>query len=287
MNAKKHKLFETILLVALFIVGFALGAFFGHGKINNNKVSEKESVSLVFMDSRVGEMKAKAALAAASIVNIPELRPFSAPMNSLVLQTSKSLVYTKTTIGVIEKLLDGGSVRNYGNHYNRSLLSYMMLDMNSGVIKDFISAADSFLKKKSVSDYTDLAFVRDLWVDYLLVEALMKGDLKLVSYWAGCGYLLDDEDTRAFAATLSEDVKEVLQETYSLNSAILALNGRSLKDGRLDVPVALFSSRKSLFIRDADEVEIPIIDMAKINENDSLYIDNDYLYSIAIIASNN
>lgn len=282
MLSNKRKLFETILLVALFIIGFALGAVLGNSRLNKNKVSDTTALAITFMDSRIKEMETVSNLTKNALNGISELQKFQPLMQTISQEASKSAIYSQTAVGAIARMRKGTNVTNYENHINRVVLSYLMLDVNALSIHDLVNSTDSFLQDKDISQYRDLAFVRDLWVDYFLVESVVKDKKTLISYWANYSYFLQEEGTKACFNILTEDSKLAISKAYCINEDVFALDGRYLKDGSLDAAIAKISSRGNIFAP-VETAEFPIIDRAKMASVDSVYLNNEYLTSVAII----
>lgn len=282
MTSSRRKLIETLAFVSLFVIGFTLGAIFGNSRINKMKVSDKKAIALAFMDSRISDVDNIAKLSDKAIETVPELAEYVPIMRMIMLQGSKSVIYSSTAVGAARKLRDGEKVANYEKLFNREVLAYMMNNSYKSNITRFISDADAFLAGKEISEYTSVAFVRDLWVDYLLTDAVLYGETDRVQYWSSLGHLLSKDATASYFQTLPDDVRNIISTSYYFTGEVFGLNARNLKDGSLDSVIEKIDSSKEVFA--SSPADIVLIDEDELTSCDTVFIDNDYLYSVAVVA---
>ena len=79
-----------------------------------------------------------------------------------------------------------------------------MMSESSSQNRSYISVVDSYLKGKQLRDYRALAYTRDLWVKYNVVEASLQKDAELLKYWEEMGYKLPEDLAAAETQSLEK-----------------------------------------------------------------------------------
>ena len=120
-------------------------------------------------------------------------------------------------------------------------LAFLMVDRQVSVGKQFVCDVDEFLSGKDVSDFKDLASIRDLWAGYCAREAALNKDGKEMDYWSKKGNLLPSSANTSdrslqylcMASELSSsvDVNQIMQDVLpGVGMLTSATNGAMTSD---------------------------------------------------------
>lgn len=280
----------AIAAVVGFIVGSAAGFFFQRAcitdgsakgdiakvsKFSKNVVSpsmsafqekitsdpdelKKATVSLTILTSRMAEFDELVSLA--SIVSDGN----EALASSLQkLQNAKKLASNARENGVqaldaLNAIAEGKKTPiDYEQASQNLSLSYMLVDRQMTIGKQYVSEVDAYLRGKNVEDYKDLAFVRDLWAGYCAGEAVLNSDKEELEYWRNQQNLLSEGTSTLSMAeagiTLVDSYNFApLQECLTID-AVLGLFDSSIETIKSESLNALEASGSQAFIMSNQE----------------------------------
>lgn len=280
MLAQRRKLIETITIVFLFVVGFTLGAVYGNVNYNKKKVSQKTALAISFMNSRISETNNDAKMTFQAISEYRELFAYASQMQMITAQSYKAIESSMKAVNAADNLQRGKNITGYKELFNKQVISYSVLSSYTSLVSGFLAQADSFLSGKKVEDYTDMAFWRDIWSDYLLIDAVLKEDGESILSWVGNHkYLLSAEASKSYYEGLPDEVRKELNSSYFINKSILEINQRSAAYSAIAYVMVPFSERAGIFVTEA--VSLPLISLDDLSLT-SAQINNSFLSSIAV-----
>ena len=221
MKAKK-----IILPIVMVAVGYALGVAIGwpnegvftkgeigkslkfkkgvsssnintvEGRLQTDSIYRVQTlISMLYIDSRINEFGEYAKCAVKASEGIEELSKTNANMQKMIEMSSNADNSSKAAIESLRLLIDGDMSQNFEMLSNNAMISYQRLNRSMAVAKEFINSVDSFLKGKNKNLYSDLAFSRDLWVNYAYFDAAIDSkDDELAKYWSSKPSLLSSEE---------------------------------------------------------------------------------------------
>lgn len=228
-----------LISVITLIAGYFIGAFVGIPRVNNDQLSgaigkaskHKSTVSgtdiaaienklrndadflaqtsycFAYMSSRISEFKQNVAYTLEVVSLYPEFEPYKTTMGDLLKMASNAETSASAALESLSKIIEGDKIVNYEEAANNAAISYALLDRGLSLSRSFIADANSFLKDKKVQDYQNLAFIRDRWVEYNYIEAVLTEDNTLMSLWAKEGCKLDPEATAGFLFNTSDEFR--------------------------------------------------------------------------------
>ena len=98
-------------------------------------------------------------------------------------------------VQALNDLVAGKKVDNFEQLSNNIVISYLLVDKEVSLGKTFVELADARLEK---ANDDKLAFVRDMWMDYCAIDAVLNGDQAETEYWSSKDYVLSSEQMSAF-----------------------------------------------------------------------------------------
>ena len=243
-----------ILISAVtLIAGYFIGAFVGIPRVNNDQLSgaigkaskHKSTVSgtdiaaienklrndadflaqtsycFAYMSSRISEFKQNVAYTLEVVSLYPEFEPYKTTMGDLLKMASNAETSASAALESLSKIIEGDKKVNYEEAANNAAISYALLDRGLSLSRSFIADANSFLKDKKVQDYQNLAFIRDRWVEYNYIEAVLTEDNTLMSLWAKEGCTLDPKATTACFLNTSDEFRLVANNAGFFNIGLM------------------------------------------------------------------
>lgn len=224
MNTKKTKVVRAIAIIAVLVVGYFAGAIIGWpiididstsgdiGKVRRNQQDvavnlntdfDKQLISdSVFLQetefiqcyilSRSAEFVAISKQSMEAMQNIPDFSEVNALMqqiNQLGLNAENASL---KAVAALDGVVKGEGDGSFEQLSKNAIIAFLMLDNTASQSKNYVKAVDEFLKDKKVDDYVDLAFSRDLWVNFNFVSASVNQDVDLLEYWASFDNLLPE-----------------------------------------------------------------------------------------------
>jgi len=215
MNTKSK---TTILVIVALVIGFFAGVFIGvpiisnsaglgdvskvnlfrkstdstfvsafEQKLKNDTVAfNNESAFVQLLSSRMFDF---ANLVEYTVIAAGDNKQLSEEVNALknVKELSENaLQAAKVAFASLEYLSTGEKTElatGYEQASKNLFVAYLLIDRQVQLGKQFVAAADKYLKGKSAEDVPDLAFVRDLWVNYCGESAWLNGDKLELEYW--------------------------------------------------------------------------------------------------------
>lgn len=247
---------STIVIISILtlVVGYVLGGIIGIpptnldripgdiGKVNKHKsdvVNENEALleqklrtdstfmaqttyTLAFISARIGEFKENAALTSEVVADYPQVQQYQQSMSDLAAVAANAEVSAASALEALTKISLGQEGGSYEEFSNNAILSYLLLEKGLTTATNFINDVDAFLKGKKIEDYQSLAFVRDIWVNYNLVTAVLNEDNALVNYWNKAGHkLTTDKSKLGIWNTTSADFQNNVTLAAFFNAQIL------------------------------------------------------------------
>ena len=121
--------------------------------------------------------------------------------------------------------LSGEPCEDLAESVTNSALAYTTLQKQNKLADKFINVADKYLAKNEGSD--NLKFVRDQWLDYQQMTAVLDGDEKAAANLASKGHQLNADQTRAVLSDYEDGVRNIIVQ-----------NGVVFHSLEIDSPVA-------------------------------------------------
>lgn len=118
----------------------------------------------------------------------------------------------------LNTLLDGTTlVASYEQNSNNAMLAYMMLQNHNAACEQFVGITDYLAK----SDDLNLLFVRDAWVGYNLVSAMLADDEDDAYEWSRAGSRLTEEQTAQVMGELGIEQQNYLQVAHLAGASVM------------------------------------------------------------------
>lgn len=214
--------------------------------MNDPEELQKTTASLAILTSRMAEFNELVSIAALVSEGNEEL---ASSLENL--QKVKSLAENARTNGVealdaLNSIADGKKpATDYEQATQNLALTYMLVDRQICIGKQYVCDVDAFLRDKNVEDYKELALARDLWAGYCAGEAVLNGDSEELEYWNKQESLISSDALALKAAdfTMAKypvESQEVLRQCMTIDEAAgLAYGDQVLKaNGALNESVA-------------------------------------------------
>lgn len=251
---KKNTITIILVSVCTLVAGYVIGAFLGWPDINNDSISgdvgkvkrhktevvdetdmkllenklkfdtdfqAQTAYTLTFMSARISEFKENAALTVQTISKYPEFQKYQQPMETLAEMSTNAQQSAEDALAALVKISNGENGTSYEDLSNKAVLAYIMLDKGLATSRDFVADADAFLKGKRVMDYEQLAFLRDTWVSYNFIQAVLDQDKTLVAYWDKAGFKLSDPQAAMALKNTPDSFQQASKLACCMNAPLL------------------------------------------------------------------
>jgi len=242
---KKSVLYFSLL--ALFLGGYALGAFLGFplvgsetgqgdiSKVNKFYKASVESKESAFQQklktdstalneaffiaevfsTKMFEFSDLVKLSVDVAGDIPELNNEIEALKEITILSNNASKAGEVAMASYNKLKTGENSElaiDVEQATQNLSLAYILIDRQVALGKNFVTATDKYLAKNAENE--NLALVRDMWIEYCAENAILNGDKKEYAYWSGKSNLLDAQKAANTSLVLSAQLQEMASNTY-------------------------------------------------------------------------
>ena len=167
-------------------------------------LQNSESVQRYIL-TRASEFSMIAQYSIIATQNIAEFKNLNSDMKKLIEMGSNVQLAATRSVIALELLKHGKGDGTFQTLQNNAIVSYLVLNSTLQENCSYIKAVDNYLKDKHLNNYIPLAYSRDLWVKYNIVNSSINHDAEMLKYWEMMGYKLSavptDSETRLIDRT--------------------------------------------------------------------------------------
>lgn len=148
----------------------------------------------VIMKARADQFGALVSLSSEAAGGIQEFQPVLQDMKKALPTVNNVCASLQTACEDLDSVLGGGTPENLEQDANNAALAYSTLQKLNKLADSFIETTDKYLLNADADDR--LKLVRDQWVSYQQVTAVLADDARLAQDLEERGMLLDAEQSR-------------------------------------------------------------------------------------------
>lgn len=205
--------------------------------LNNPEELNNQVALLVVLNSRLNDFNNLISMTSKVAEGRNELAETATSLKNLSSLSENARQSSREALISFDELLDKNAKPShaYDQASQNASLAFLMVERQVSCGKDFVAAADEYLKKKGIDGNEDVALARDLWQDFCQVDAVMNSDKEELAYWAGVDRALSDSKLGTNHKPLlgNEKISNELKSlcaTAAINQAILVANNTSINN---------------------------------------------------------
>jgi len=190
------------------------GSAYQQKLLNNATALSEATEATQILSDKLSQFSELVDLSMSVAGEIPELNKEVAALESVYGLSENAMYAGKVASASFEKLQSGNDNElaiDVEQASQNLTLAYLFIDHQVGLGKDFVTAADKYLKKNKNNE--DLAMVRDLWAIFCAENAVIDGNDAELAYWGKQELVSSDLVSATTLKLLSKPCVETLAAT--------------------------------------------------------------------------